>query len=120
MEIARLVLLVAHLLGFAALFGGLLVQAKDPVKRVNGLMRDGSGTAWLAGLALMGILSAGDGDVDHIKLGVKFLIGTVILVLVMMNLRKERIGQGLWATLLLLTVANVAIAVFWAPAHGSY
>ncbi len=38
----------------------------------------------------------------------------------MMNLRKERISQALWATLLGLTVLNVAIAIFWHPAHGSY
>ena len=32
----------------------------------------------------------------------KFAIGLVILVLVMMNVRKERIPQGLWAGILLL------------------
>jgi len=41
-----------------------------------------------------------------------------VLVLVMANLRKERIANGLWAILLLLSVANVCVAVFWAPAHG--
>ena len=50
MEIVRHILLVIHLLGFAALFGGLLVQIKAPDKVSNGLMRDGSGTAFLAGL----------------------------------------------------------------------
>ncbi|WP_205471427.1 hypothetical protein [Nocardioides sp. SYSU D00038] len=120
MEILRLVLLLLHLLGFAALFGGLLAQARLPEKRVNDLMRDGAGTAVLAGLALVGVLEAGDGDVDHAKVGVKLVVGVVILVLVMANLRKERIPQGLWALLLLLTVANVAVAVFWSPVHGSY
>ena len=49
MENARLVLLLLHVLGFAALVGGLLVQLREPVKRVNPLMRDGSGTAVVAG-----------------------------------------------------------------------
>jgi hypothetical protein len=42
METLRLVLLVLHLLGFAALFGGLIVQVRTPEKVVNAAMRDGS------------------------------------------------------------------------------
>src|SRR6478735_4897941 len=105
-----------HLLGFAALFGGLLVQARSPEKAVNGLMRDGIGTAFVAGLALVGVIEADDGSVDHAKIAVKGIIALVILVLVMANLRKERIANGLWALLLALTVANVCVAVFWVPA----
>jgi peptidoglycan/LPS O-acetylase OafA/YrhL len=122
MEIVRLVLLLLHVLGFAALLGGLLILAREPVKRVNSLMRDGSGTAVVAGLLLVGVIE-GQTDPDaswHWKIAVKLVVGVVILALVMMNLRKERISQALWATLLALTVANIAIAIFWAPAHGSY
>lgn len=118
MDLARLILLFVHILGFAALLGGLLAQAKDPEKRVNGAMRDGVGTAFLAGLLLVGVLEAGDGDVDRVKIGVKFGVALVILVLVMANARKPRIPQGLWFGLLLLTVANIAVAVFWSPVHA--
>ena len=118
METVRLIMLFVHLLGFAALFGGLVVQAKDGEKRVNGAMRDGSGTAVLAGLGLVGVLEAGDATVDHVKIGVKLAVGLLILVLVMANVRKPTIPQGLWAGLLLLTVVNVAVAVFWSPAHA--
>jgi hypothetical protein len=123
MEIVRLVLLLLHLLGFAALFGGLLVQAREPVKRVNSLMRDGAGTAVVAGILLVGVIEMGDfatADSFNAKVGVKLIVGIVILALVMANLRKERISQALWATLLALTVTNTAIALFWAPAHGAY
>ncbi|WP_310527148.1 hypothetical protein [Nocardioides sp.] len=119
MEILRLVLLFVHLLGFAALVGGLLVQARDSEKTVNAAMRDGVGTAFLAGLLLVGVLEAGDDPVNHAKIGVKFTIGLVLLVLVMANVRKPTIPQGLWAGLLLLSVANVAVAVFWSPAHAA-
>jgi hypothetical protein len=118
MEIVRPVLLLIHLLGFAALFGGLLVQAKDPAKKVNGLMRDGAGTAFLAGLLLVGVLEMGDDPVNHAKVGVKLVIGLVILVLVMMNVRRERIPQGLWAALLVLTVGNLGVALLWSPVHA--
>lgn len=118
MEFLRHLLLVVHLLGFAALFGGLLSQARSPEKKVNGLMRDGAGTAFLAGLLLVGVIESDGGDPDSTKLAVKGVIGLVILVLVMANLRKERIATGLWALLLALTVANVCVAVFWASAHS--
>jgi hypothetical protein len=117
METLRLVLLLLHVLGFAALIGGMLVQTRTAGKHVNSAMRDGAGTAFLAGLLLVGVLEAGDTDVDHAKVGVKFVIGLVVLVLVMANLRKPRIPDGLFYGLLLLSVANVAVALFWSPVH---
>ena len=118
METLRLILLFVHVLGFAALIGGLLAQAGTSEKRVNSAMRDGAGTAFLAGLALVGVLSAGDQEPDNAKAGVKLLVGLVILVLVMANVRKPSIPQGLWAGLLALSILNVAIAIFWSPAHA--
>ena len=117
METLRLVLLFVHILGYAALLGGLLVQVRDDTKRVNSLMRDGSGTAFLAGLLLVGVLES-LGSPDHAKIGVKFAIGLVILVLVMVNIRKPSIQRGLYFGLLVLTIANIAVAVFWSPAHA--
>jgi hypothetical protein len=117
METLRLVLLLLHILGFAALIGGMLAQLGPAEKRVNGAMRDGAGTAFLAGLLLVGVLEADDVSVDNAKIGVKFAVGLVILVLVMANLRKPRIPDGLFYGLLLLAIANVSVALFWAPVH---
>jgi FtsH-binding integral membrane protein len=117
METLRLVLLFLHILGFAALLGGLLVQVRSPERSVNGAMRDGAGTAFLAGLLLVGVLEADDQNVDHAKIAVKFGIGLVILILVMANMRKPSIPSGLYFGLLALTIANVAVAVFWSPVH---
>ena len=113
MEFLRHLLLVVHILGFSALLGGLLVQARSPEKSVNALMRDGIGTAFVAGLALVGVIEADDGEIDNTKIAVKGVVALVILVLVMANLRKPSISKGLWALLLLLTVANICVAVFW-------
>jgi hypothetical protein len=49
---------------------------------------------------------------------VKFAIGLVVLILVMANMRKPRIPDGLFYALLLLTVANVCVAVFWSTVHA--
>ena len=117
METLRLVLLFVHVLGYAALLGGLLVQVRESDKVVNSLMRDGIGTAFFAGLLLVGVLES-LGSPDHAKIGVKFAIGLVILVLVMVNVRKPRIPQGLYFGLLALTIVNIAVAVFWSPVHA--
>lgn len=119
METVRLVLLVIHILGFAALIGGLLAQAGPGPKVVNGAMRDGVGTAFLAGLALVGVLEGLDVELNYAKIAVKTGIGLVLLVLVMVNMRKDRIPNGLWAGLLLLSVVNVCVAVLWSPAHAA-
>jgi peptidoglycan/LPS O-acetylase OafA/YrhL len=117
MYVVHLILLVLHILGFAALIGGLLAQFGSAEKKVNPAMRDGVGLAFLAGLALVGVLEAGDDPVNHAKVAVKGVIGLLLLVLVMANTRKPTIPQGLWAGLLLLSVANVCVAVFWSPTH---
>ncbi len=113
MEIARHALLFVHILGFAALLGGLLVQVREPVRNVLPVMRDGVGTAFLAGLLLVGVLEAGDDPVNHAKIGVKFAVGLVLIVLVMANMRRDKIPGGLFYALLALTVGNVGVAVFW-------
>lgn len=117
METLRLILLFVHILGFAALIGGLLVQLGPVEKRVNGAMRDGAGTAFLAGIFLVGVLEAGDGEPNYAKYGAKLVVGLVVLALVMANLRKPRIPDGLFYGLFALSVLNVALAVFWSPVH---
>ena len=117
METLRLILLIVHILGFSALIGGLFAQAGSGEKKVNAAMRDGVGTAFIAGLALVGVLESGDDPVNHGKVAVKLLIGLVLLVLVMANARKTSIPQGLWAGLLGLAIVNVAVAVLWSSVH---
>lgn len=117
MEALRLILLVIHLLGWAALFGGLLAQAGAPTKSVNAAMRDGVATAFIAGLALTGVLSGGDDPVNGAKIAVKLLIGLVLVVLVIANARKEDMPRGLWLGMIALVIINVSVAVLWSPAH---
>ncbi len=117
MDTLRLILLFVHVLGFAALIGGTLAQAGAGPKKVNAAMRDGAGTAFVAGLALVGVLEAGDADVDHAKVAVKLLVGLAVLGLVMANVKKEQLSQALWAAVLGLSVLNVAVAVFWSSVH---
>jgi hypothetical protein len=110
MKIVQVVLLVLHLLGVLALLVGLLVQVRKPEKRVLGPMRDGIGTTFVAGLLLVGVLEARNQDVDGTQVGVMFGIGLVILILVMANVRKERLPDALYWLILVLTVADIGVA----------
>jgi thiamine transporter ThiT len=74
-------------------------------------------TALVTGIALVGIntsLHATDAvkydEPEHGKVGVKFLILMVILVLTFKNKKKTEVSTGLWAGLIALTLANVFIA----------
>lgn len=113
MELAEHIVLLFHFLGWGAVVGGLAVQMREPEKRVNSAMRDGIGLAVLAGLVLVGIIESGDEVVDHAKVGVKFVVGLVILVLTLANMRKERIPNGLFWGLVALTIGNIGVAIFW-------
>lgn len=113
METLQNVVLVVHFLGWAALFGGLVAQLRSTDKAITPPIRDGIGTAVLAGVALVGFLEAGDEAVDRAKIAVKLTVGLIILVLVMMNARKPSIADGLFWTILGLTVTNVSVAVLW-------
>lgn len=117
MDTLRLILLFLHILGYAALLGGLLIQVRSGEKQVNSLMRDGIGTAFVTGILLVGVLES-VGEPDHVKIAVKFAIALVLLVLVMANMRKPSIPNGLYYGLLALTVVNIGVAVFWSTAHA--
>ena len=110
MRAVQVVLLVLHLVGVAALLVGLLVQVRRPVKRVIGPMRDGSGTAFLAGLLLVGVLEIRDVAFDHTQVSVMFGVGLLVLVLVLAGARQERIPAWLWWLVLVLTVGNIGVA----------
>jgi peptidoglycan/LPS O-acetylase OafA/YrhL len=110
MKVVQVVLLVLHLLGVLALLVGLLGQLRKPEKRVVGPMRDGIGTTFVAGLLLVAVLEARDQDIDGTQVSVMFAIGLVILVLVMANLRKDRIPDRLYWLVLVLTLVDIGAA----------
>lgn len=120
MEILRLILLAAHLLGFAAVAGALFAQLSTE-KHITPVIRWGARITFLAGLLLVGVLEADDTvTVDHMKVGIKLIIGLAILALAEANGKKAKISDNLYYVLLGLTVANVVVALFVTPTHGSY
>jgi hypothetical protein len=110
MKVVEIALVVLHLLGVLALLVGLLVQVRNPEKRVTGPMRDGIGTAFVAGLLLVGVLEIRDEEFNHASVAGMFGLGLVVLVLVMANLRKPTIPGWLYWLILVLTVATIGVA----------
>lgn len=113
MEIVHNLVLLLHFVGFAALFGGAFVQMKGPVRTVNPAILHGAITQLVTGVLLVGFLEMGDGDVNHMKVGLKLAVLVVIFALVLMNRKKDNIPAGQFWAIFGLTLANAAIAVFW-------
>ena len=113
MELVRNLALVLHFLGLAVILGAWFVQAKAPTKKVDTGMLHGALTQLVTGLALVGIAEAGDGEVDHVKVGVKLVVLLVITALVLVHRKKDAISTGVWGAIGGLTILNVVVAVFW-------
>jgi hypothetical protein len=113
MQIAHQILLLLHLTGFAALFGGFPVQIRSKEPEVNASMLNGSFLILLTGLALVTMEELGQDPVNHITIGVKLLMSAVIVVLVAKNRKFASIPRGLWGLIGVLTIANAAVAVLW-------
>ena len=56
MDILHEILVFLHLIGFAALFGGLFVQLRSDARVVNAAMFHGILTQVLTGLLIVGVL----------------------------------------------------------------
>jgi hypothetical protein len=116
MELLRLVVRYAHLVGFALLLGGFIVQYVSGRYRVDTVMRAGLGTMIVTGLVLA-IPFPDDVDLDYPKLGVKLLIAVSVGALIGVAVTRERRGGAVPRPLFLgiggLTLLNAAVAVFW-------
>jgi hypothetical protein len=106
-------LVLLHLIGFAALLGGLLVQVRAKEPEVNASMLNGSFTLLLTGLALVTLEELGADQMNYVKMAIKLLLMAVIVVLVVKNRKFVTIPRGLWGLIGGLTIANALVAVLW-------
>ncbi|BCJ56424.1 hypothetical protein Asp14428_78990 [Actinoplanes sp. NBRC 14428] len=116
MEALRLILRYAHLIGFALLLGGAVVQFVSGKLRINPAMLWGAIIQVVTGLALAAPLrGGGDAEPSPAKLAVKLLIAIMIFVMVFIPWRRKRedINRGHFIGILALTLINAAIATFW-------
>ena len=101
-----------HLLSVLGILALLLLQwNKSPRKLNPGILHAGL-TALVAGIVLVGLHNnvKPDEGLNHIKVGVKFIILLVILVLGYTNVKKQELTKNVWVTMLGLTITNIVIA----------
>ena len=101
-----------HLLTVLGILALLLLQwNKSPRKLNPGILHAGL-TALVAGIVLVGLHNnvKPDEELNHIKVGVKFIILLVILVLGYTNVKKQELTKNVWVTMLGLTITNIVIA----------
>jgi hypothetical protein len=114
-------LVVLHFIGLAALLGGFLTQMKAMGKGqavIVPAMVHGAWTMLITGLLLVGVrewmaVMEWDDALNHMKIGVKSLVVTVILILVIHYKKKQTVSTKVFGAIGLLTVLNVVLAVFW-------
>jgi hypothetical protein len=117
MSAVKNIFLIIHVLSILGGLALLLTALPKPKKTIHVGFLHSMLTALVSGIALVGInssLHATDAvkyaAPDHGKVGIKFLILLVILLLTIMNKKKTQVTTGLWAGLIALTLANVFIA----------
>lgn len=114
MEFLREVLLFLHLLGMATLVGAFLLQRRTAASGpLNAAWLHGTALQLVTGLALVGVLESLPEEVDHVKVGVKLLVGLVIGGLALAFRKRDRMPNWLLPALAGLVVLNVGVAVFW-------
>ena len=113
MQVAYQVLVFVHLIGFAALLGGVLAQPRSVAPEVNVPMLYGALTELLSGVALWILAGLGSEPAHTAQLVVKTVVTAFVVVLVVANRKYASIPRGLWFLIGGLTVANAAVAVFW-------
>ena len=113
-EALWLILRYAHLIGFALLLGGAVVQFLSAKLRVNPAMLWGSIIQLVTGIALSAPLrGGGDDEPSPVKLGVKLLIAVLIFVMVFVPRKRADVNRGHFIGIIVLTLANAAVATFW-------
>ena len=116
MDEIRLLLRVAHFISWAALLGGVLTLSSATEKRLAVSAVWGARLAFLTGLLLVGIKEAlhksGGDPVNHMKIGVKLLLGLAVVGMVEAGRKKDLSGGAFWGVVA-TSVLAIGVAVFW-------
>ncbi len=103
---------VIHLLSVIGILVLLLLQwNKSPRKLNPGVLHAGL-AALIAGVVMVGLHESvkPDEELNHTKVGIKFLVLIVILALGYKNVKKPELLKNVWLAMIGLTIFNIAIA----------
>ncbi len=112
MSAINTVVYVIHLLSVIGILSLLLHQWNKSPRTLNPGVLHASLTALLAGIVLVGLHNSvkPEEELNHIKVGIKFIFLLVILVLGYTNVKKPELPKKVWLTMIGLTLTNIVIA----------
>jgi hypothetical protein len=113
MDVAHQLLVLLHLVAFAALLGGALVQLRSREPEISTAMLHGAWVALASGVALWVLSDSFDVRVSLAAMVVKTVVSAFVTLLVVLNRRFFSIPRGLLRLITLLVLAEAVIAVFW-------
>ncbi len=116
LETLRGVVLLVHLVGFAIMFGGWVVEAAARRFQATRLMDVGVLVAGAAGLVLAAPWGI-DGELNYVKIGIKLAVLIVVGALIGISTSRRRKGSplpsGVFWLIGVLILFNAAIAILW-------
>jgi hypothetical protein len=112
MSAINMIMYVIHLLSVIGILVLLLIQwNKSPRKLNPGVLHAGL-AALIAGVVMVGLHESvkPDEELNHTKVGIKFLVLFVILALGYKNVKKPELPKNVWLAMIGLTIFNIVIA----------
>ena len=116
MDILKHVILALHIIGVAALLGGVLYQInvmRNGTAHILPAMMHGAWTMLVTGVALVGLQYALGEDVNDFKITAKLVVLIAIIVFALVNRKKDPVPNWALPTIGGLTVLNVLLATVW-------
>ena len=113
MLVAHQILVLLHLIGFAALLGGFLVQLRSVAPEINLTMLYGGWAQLLTGVTLVVLDRIGPERLDIAQLVVKGAITLFVVVLLVRNRRYASVPRGVLFLIGVLTLVTAGISVLW-------
>ena len=107
-----MIMYVIHILSVVGILVLLMHQWKKSPRKLNpGVLHAGL-TALIAGVVMVGLHDSvkPDEELNHMKVGIKFLVLILILALGYKNVKKPELPKNVWLAMMGLTVFNIVIA----------
>ena len=114
MKIAFHIAFGIHLLSILGVLVLLVISYKKTPRALNPGVLHSSATALVAGIVMVGTWSAAhDMEINHMKVGIKSLVVTAILVIGFHSLRTKVFTRKIFTVMLGLTITNILLAYLW-------
>ena len=114
MKIAFHVAFGIHLLSILGVLVLLVISWKKTPRALNPGVLHSAATALVVGIVMVGTWSAAhENEINHMKVGIKFLVVLAILVVGYNSLKKKIFTDRTFTVMLGLTVTNILLAYLW-------